>query len=221
MPGVCSELILIGKCTRVVCPFKHDLSLFCRQCSYSSYTPSQAKHHKKTKEHKEISRRCAAYCKLCYEPLGGGEAAWGNHCKSERHQAAALRSPDWFDPPFPSYKETTTPAEGHVRCEICHADVLHEEWESHVGLAAHRIKWLMTVVPRRVVQRMLRETSRDALVTVSHTQGLDFGIVDVGVRNRGTTIQKGLTLTVHSGSIRIESARITSSIDGTDADSAT
>lgn len=210
MPGVCSELILTGECGRAVCPFGHDLSLFCRPCSDSSFNRYHANQHRKSQNHKALASRLAAHCKLCKEDLKEG---WAQHCQSARHREANVRSPDWVDPPFPAYRELTEPALGHIRCVVCHIDVAQDRWEQHVGLTAHRVKWTLTILPKRLRNRAKKDSSIQA-VNVSCQEGVDFGVVDRGVR-RDT---RGLTVTALLPSIRIESAMITSVIEGkTDA----
>lgn len=192
-----------------MCPFGHDLSLFCRPCSNSSYNRYQAHQHKKSKEHKELGRRLAAFCKLCSEDL---KEAWATHLKTARHRDAAGRTSEWFDPPFPAYKELTEPAEGCARCVVCHVDVPQDQWEQHIGLSIHRVKWTLTVPSRRFRKR--KQTAAPQGVTVSNPEGLDFGIIDAGVKNTA----KDLVLIVSSRSIRIESARMTSMVEGRTGD---
>ncbi|KIO21002.1 hypothetical protein M407DRAFT_219502 [Tulasnella calospora MUT 4182] len=216
--GTCSDLVLTGICQRRSCPFLHDVSLFCRQCSLTSFSPKLAEKHLKSWQHKQLSRNCKPYCNLCNEALAGVEllgrgltekALWERHTQSDVHRERAERDFDWVETPFPAYRETTAPQEGHVRCEICHIDVLEDRWEEHIVLVGHRVKRILSI-PRRA-----RRTQYNAPgVSISlMKEGINFGVLDVSSLRSTSSISKGLVVTSHSNGIAILGARMRSVIE--------
>lgn len=216
--GTCADLILTGICQRRSCPFLHDVSLFCRQCSITSFSHEQAEKHLKTWAHKQLSRNCEPFCNLCNEALAGVEllgrgltekALWERHTQSDVHRERAERDFDWVETPFPAYRETTKAQQGHVRCEICHIDVLEDRWEEHIVFVGHRVKRILSI-PRRA-----RRTQYNAPgVSISlMKEGINFGIIDVSSIRSTSSISKTLTVLSHQNGIAILGAKLRSVIE--------
>ncbi|KAG9018818.1 hypothetical protein FRB90_009288 [Tulasnella sp. 427] len=216
--GICSELVLTGRCERGACPFLHDVSLFCRQCSYTSPNQQAAEKHFKSWPHKQLSRNCQPYCDLCNELLAGAEllgrglnerALWERHKESDAHRERAERDFYWLETPFPAYRETTEPKEGHVRCDICHFDVVDDRWEYHIAEVGHRVKRILSV--RRQTKR--HQFNGPGVSVSLLKEGINFGIIDVSSLRNTSNISKGLTVIAHTNGISIIGAKLRSVIE--------
>ncbi|KAG8937062.1 hypothetical protein FRC00_007237 [Tulasnella sp. 408] len=174
--------------------------------------------HLKSKFHKQLGRNCEPYCNLCNEALTGAallgrgltEAAlWERHTQSDVHRQRADRDFDWVETPFPAYRETTPPKEGHVRCEICHIDVLEDRWEEHIVVASHRVKRILSV-PRRA--RRTQYNGPGVSISLMK-EGINFGVIDVSSIRNTSSISKALVVTSHSNGIAIIGAKMRSIIE--------
>ncbi|KAG8900482.1 hypothetical protein FRC00_012708 [Tulasnella sp. 408] len=189
-----------------------------RESSSTALRHEQAEKHLKTWAHKQLSRNCEPFCNLCNEALAGKEllgrgltekALWERHTQADAHRERAERDFDWVETPFPAYRETTKPQEGHVRCEICHIDVLEDRWEEHIVFVGHRVKRILSI-PRRA-----RRTQYNAPgVSISlMKEGINFGIIDISSIRSTSSISKSLTVASHQNGIAILGAKLRSVIE--------
>src|SRR5207248_718544 len=142
----------------------------------------------------------ASFCKLCNRVIHRGDIGWTLHCRTRGHvqrsqaqQAGNLR-PMVTAPSF-------------FRCDICDANVLASKRAAHANSVIHKRK-------ERYAQlrAAFLEAERDKYgVTVSHQEGLDFGLVDIASLRTQPTITSVLTvmltgrLTISLAGIRISS----------------
>ncbi len=207
--GLCSAKVLSGNCPRRSCRFSHDLNLFCRPCTQSFPNTHQFAKHRKTRQHRQLSEDCIPTCTVCNQEVPATE--WAEHCRSTVHRNAAERSVDWIEPPFPVYKSKKAADEGCKICDICHTDVYFERWELHIESAAHRVKRLLTIPPKRF--QRARNVPRG--IWVSHfEEGLDFGVVEVPRGAASVNRTRGLMLTVKGPGLKLEGADFSSVLEG-------
>ncbi|KZV62176.1 P-loop containing nucleoside triphosphate hydrolase protein [Peniophora sp. CONT] len=184
---LCPSFIANGSCVNSTCQLSHT-AYPCEVCRMSFPNLSLLSNHLRTKAHTDRVNRSASgtnrwgFCELCN--LNVALSVWEVHIQSRRHRGLASTTdvaPDTIEPQLPRSDHK------HTLCEVCdvlilagqHKQAIHEQSLAHRnGLAFAALK------------SVLSEAAEDRNgMTMSHEDGIDFGVVEVADAILGRRIE--------------------------------
>lgn len=170
MPSKSKSAAVICALCRVACP---------DEGAYQAHL--NGKKHRTYLESGEIFQ-----CPLCEIALNG-HVAWEAHLKVRKHMRRAREE---GVSPQVEPQGAGAVVRDHRFCATCRAYIRDEAWSGHPGSSIHKRKLRFAATEAR-----LEEATKDKHgITVSHSDGLDFGVVELVAATQGQQI----TLTVNN-----------------------
>lgn len=202
----CSELLATGACSKPNCNSRHDVTV-CKPCGVVCYGADAYTAHTQHRKHlaKVTGRSGVFHCPLCKTNINGSRF-WENHLRGRRHHRAAAAS--GVSPEIEPEEPVTLP--GYIYCEVCDTNILKGEWNRHPNTPSHQRKLAFAKY-----EAVMDEAMKDKHgVELSHDgSGVDFGIVDVAIAQRGSSISVKVRNTVPSSRFTLLEVKLSLSSD--------
>ncbi|KAI0826354.1 P-loop containing nucleoside triphosphate hydrolase protein [Irpex lacteus] len=139
-------------------------------------------------------------CPLC-EIAVTGQAAWKSHLKGRKHTNRAREQgvPSKVEP-----QGAGATVKGHHFCATCHVYIRDDIWPSHFASEPHQRRLRFAAAVAR-----FEEASRDKHgVSVSHSDGLDFGVLEIAEAAHGKQIALTISNSVPLSNIVLSDAKL-------------
>jgi helicase MOV-10 len=185
----------------------------CEACNIVVRPASAFAAHVASTEHQERVRGNFVRCPVCTTCFLRGN--WSGHVRGAPHRAEAQRQGLRANiaPEVPSV------VQGHRRCALCNLFIQDAQWDTHRKGTGH----LARAQARQQIETMkaaVRQAARDqGGVTVSHPDGVEFGVLDVSRVGQGARTHVLIKTTPDEGQIRLLRAKVATGVGASFASS--
>ncbi|KIY67638.1 RNA helicase [Cylindrobasidium torrendii FP15055 ss-10] len=197
--NLCPGFLESGSCSDTACRRPHSAFL-CELCKRVFPDKNQSIAHFQSRKHAQIVKgvHLWLHCSVCENICRGTH--WKEHVKSPNHARKARKK--GVDPSINPLAVDNV--NNHTFCPTCNTHVHQKEWDAHPQRASHRAKATF-----EVLSAVLHYSEQDKHGVIVDGQ-FDFGVVAVDGASVGITATATVTTTVPQLTVRMLSARTTS-----------
>ncbi|KAA1476102.1 P-loop containing nucleoside triphosphate hydrolase protein [Dentipellis sp. KUC8613] len=169
---ICPNILSRGFCSNNTCEFQHDL-FACDTCDTIFPSRSAYNDHLQSRRHRNRVSGASTYveCSICH--VGLSQSNWAGHIRAKGHLNKAKAQ--GVDPRTDPVEPSNGAISGTQVCNVCHCGVPQRFWAAHFNGPTHR-----RAEQFLAYKAVYDDAAKDKHgVTISHIEGLDFGIVEV------------------------------------------
>ncbi|TBU29420.1 P-loop containing nucleoside triphosphate hydrolase protein [Dichomitus squalens] len=186
----CPQTLYGEGCTDPDCTLIHDAK-YCKLCAVICEPALAYESHCTTDAHiKQQNRPRWLHCPICNVSLPT-PGSWSSHANGRAHQRCAVKR--GLNPSLVKPVEPPSNSPQLRYCETCELTVAFDAWTVHRGGKSHRLR-----EQHALFRASIGRATQDRGVSVSHEDGLDFGIVSLAVAKAGVNAEVVITTSTTS-----------------------